>query len=119
MQNLLAIATDNITIIMYVLVGLLLIGNILFLILFINSTAKCSDLENQLRSRTGEAISNTEHDRNADQPVGARMEDKQQYVIAEAKETFNVVEKESQKIVAVAKSKDEAREIIKSMAQKN
>ena len=119
MQNLLAITADNISIIMYILVGLLLVGNILFLILFINSTAKCSDLENQLKSRVGENISNTEHDRNADQPVGARMEDKQQYVIAEAKEAFNVVEKESQKIVAVAKTKEEAREIIKSMAQKN
>ncbi len=119
MQSLLAITTDNITIIMYVLVALLLVGNILFLVLFIGSTAKCADLENQLRSRTGENIANTEHDRNADQPVGARMEDKQQYVVVEAKDNFNVVEKESQQVVAVAKSKDEAREIIKSMAQKD
>jgi hypothetical protein len=119
MQSLLAITTESITIMMYVLVVLLLIGNILFLILFIGSTAKCADLENQLKSRTGENISNTEHDRNADQPVGARMEDKQQYLVIESKDNFNVVEKESQKVVAVAKSKDEAREIIKSMAQKN
>ena len=119
MQSLLAITTESITIMMYVLVVLLLIGNILFLILFIGSTAKCVDLENQLKSRTGENISNTEHDRNADQPVGARMEDKQQYLVIESKDNFNVVEKESQKVVAVAKSKDEAREIIKSMAQKN
>ena len=119
MQSLLAITTESITIMMYVLVVLLLVGNILFLILFIGSTAKCADLENQLKSRTGENISNTEHDRNADQPVGARMEDKQQYLVIESKDNFNVVEKESQKVVAVAKSKDEAREIIKSMAQKN
>ena len=119
MQSLLAITTESVTAMMYVLVVLLLIGNILFLVLFIGSTAKCADLENQLRSRTGESICNTEHDRNADQPVGARMEDVQQYIVVEAKDSFNVVEKESQTIVAVAKSKDEAREIIKSMAQKN
>ena len=104
---------------MYVLVAILLLGNILFLVLFIQSTAKCTGLENQLSARNKESISATEHDKNADQPVGARMEDEQLYSIVEAKDNFNVVEKRSQKVVAVAKTKEEAKEIIKGLAQKN
>ena len=120
MGNLLiAVTANTISIIMYLVVGILLLGNILFLILFIGGTAKCTNFESDLQIRNREKIANTEHDKKSDQPVGARMEDNQLYVIKEAKDNFNVVEKESKKVVAVAKTKDEAREIIKSMVQKN
>lgn len=119
MQSLLLISTNTITTIMYVLVAILLLGNILFLVLFIQSTAKCTGLENQLSARNKESISATEHDKNADQPVGARMEDEQEYSIIEAKESFNVAMKKTGEVVAVAKTKEEAKEIIKGLAQKN
>ena len=121
MQNLLAISTDTISVVMYVLVFLLLIGNILFLILFISSASKCTELEKELSVRNKEKISNTDHDKNADQPVGSRMEDKenQRYIIKETKEGFSVREKDSGEVLSVSKSKEEAKEIIKSLSQKN
>ena len=121
MQNLLAISTDTISIVMYVLVFLLLIGNILFLILFITSASRCTELEKELSVRSKEKISSTDHDKNADQPVGSRMEDKeiQKYIIKETKEGFIVRERDTNEVVSVSKSKEEAKEIIKGLSQKN
>lgn len=119
MPNILVITTTDI--ILYVLVGLLLVGNILFLILFLNSASKCTELEGQLQLSNREKIENTEHDKEGSQPVGARMEDdvNQRYIIVQnkASEGWSVKEKGTDVILAVAKTKDEAKEIIKSLAK--
>lgn len=121
MENFLVITTETISTIMYVLVFLLLIGNILFLVLFIASASRCSELEKELSTRTREKISSTEHDQNADQPIGSRMEDKeyQKYVIKESKEGFAIHEKETGEVLSVSKTKEEAKEIIKGLSRKN
>lgn len=121
MFNILALSTNTITIAMYALVFLLLIGNILFLVLFIISASKCSELEKELSTRTREKISSTDHDRNADQPIGSRMEDKelQKYVIKESKEGFAIHEKLTGEVMSVSKTKEEAKEILKNLSRQN
>ena len=119
MSNLLVITTTDI--ILYVLVGLLLVGNILFLVLFLNSVSKCTELEGRLQLSNKEIIEDTEHDKESSQPVGARMEDdvNQKYIIVQnkASEGWSIKEKGTGVTLAVAKTKDEAKEIVKNLAK--
>lgn len=109
--------------ILYVFMGILLLGNIAFIVLFIISVARNNKLEDRIQSDLREYIGKTESDLNGRNPVDAQQKSDGQYkykvVESPKKDGFYVIDKNSKEKLGFAKNKDEAQEIIKNLARNN
>ena len=113
--------------VLYLLVSVLILGNILFITLFILSVARNNKIEEDMRQslieRLGknESYVKTEYDKNVKQPIDARPQpygnNKYQIVEARHKSGWYVRRKGEEENLAFAKSKEEAQEIIKDLAR--
>lgn len=127
MKNLLLMA-ENTTWALYVLVALLVIGNIVFITLFIISVVRNNKLEYDMRGdlmgligKGTEKIASTSFDKERKQPVEAQPKpygnSKYKMHQSESKDGWFITENGKTEKIAFAKTKEEAQEIIKNMCR--
>ncbi|MGN1258616.1 MAG: hypothetical protein ACI4T8_00020 [Christensenellales bacterium] len=127
MQNLL-LSTEGTTWALYVLVALLVIGNIVFIALFISSVVRNNKLEDDMRDdlmsligKQTEKITSTSFDKERKQPVEAQPKPygntKYKMYESKNKDGWYITENGKTEKIAYAKSKEEAQEIIKNLCR--
>lgn len=106
--------------VLYLIMGILLLGNIVFMILFILSVTRNNVLEGKIENDLREKLSKTEHDNKTRQPLNYRPENRKAfgYKIVPAKDKMGWYIRKGEEIVAYAQNKDEADEILKNLLRK-
>ncbi len=121
-MNLLLNVTTIDTVLLYVIMGVLLLGNLIFIILFVWSVAR----NNTLEEKYGQTLKNdlekaTAHDKTTTQPIGARAEDinLSEYKVVPARDKIGwyVIKKSDKSQIAYAQDKLEADEILKNIVR--
>ncbi len=121
MQNFLGMVTID-SWVLYVIMGVLLLGNIAFIIMFVKSVMRNNELEDRIQNDLREKIKETEYDRKRIQPLDAQPKEDGNYkykvVESAKKDGFFVEDKQTKEKLGFAKTKSEANEIIKELARK-
>ncbi len=121
MRNLLgAVSIDSW--VLYVIMGVLLLGNIAFIIMFVKSVMRNNELEDRIQNDLREKIKETEYDKARVQPLDSQPKENGNYkykvVESAKKDGFFVEDKQTKEKLGFARTKEEANEIIKELARK-
>lgn len=110
--------------VLYLIMAILLLGNIAFIVLFILSVSRNNILEGRIEEILKNSLSNkTQHDLKTSQPVGARGEDidGNNYKIVPAKDKMGWYVKKDGDLTPVSfvETREEAEEVVKDITRKS
>ena len=119
MSNILTVTIDSW--VLYTIMGVLLLGNIAFIIMFVKSVMRNNELEDRIQNDLREKIGKTEYDKNRVQPLDAQPKEngdcKYKIVESAKKDRFFVIDKKTKETLSFASTKAEANEIIKELSR--
>ena len=106
---------------LYVIMAVLLLGNIAFIIMFVKSVMRNNELEDRIQNDLREKIKKTDYDKTRVQPLDAKTQEhgdcKYKIVESAQKDGFFVIDKKTKETLSFASTKSEANEIIKELSR--